>query len=245
MPQSAFFKQRNRCLTDQNQTSHWTMKKLILIIALTTFLAGLSALGQGYFQFVTGKSQVWDGFSGGVATLSTRVNTAFLWAANGATPSVAAFASSVPSSTTVATSFFMASAAWTAILTDPNFTLAINSANGQIAVQQTTANGAINYNGGAAFGVQGTSVGTTYSVFFIGWNYAYATPQLAAAAASTDGYVGWSSPFSYTATAFTATANSMSGVTPAFGVTGPIPEPSTLALTGLAGLSLMLLRRRK
>jgi hypothetical protein len=63
------------------------MKKIILIASLTASLTGLSAFGQGYFQFVTGKSQVWDCFTGS-PQLATTVNVAFLWAANGSVPVV-------------------------------------------------------------------------------------------------------------------------------------------------------------
>jgi hypothetical protein len=215
------------------------MKKLILIASLITSFTALSALGQGYFHFFTGKSQVWDQLDGGGSpALSTSINTAFLWAPNGSVPMVSSLGASSPVS---GFPIYTASSVWTAILTDPNFTPAINNANGQMAIQRTSSFGSISYNSGISFPVTGTSVGTGYSVFMIGWDGAYATPALAQAASAG---VGWSAPFSYTAVAFTTIPNTMSGVTPAFGVWG-VPEPSALALAGLGGLSLMLLRRRK
>jgi len=221
------------------------MKKLVLISTLIASFAGLSAFGQGYFQFVTGKSQAWTGFNGGAAALSTSVNVAFLWAPSGAVPSVSALGVSVPNSTTVAASTYTTAAAWTAILTDPNFTLAVASANSTIAVQRTAANGGAAFNSNIAFGVTDTSVGTAYTLFIIGWNGAFATPALAQAAAGTTGYVGWSQPFAYTAYAQSAVPTSFGALGGQFGVAGMVPEPSTMALAGLGGLSLLLFRRRK
>jgi hypothetical protein len=212
------------------------MKKIILIATLIASLTGLSAFGQGYFQFVTGKSQVWDCFTSGSPQLATTVNVAFLWAANGSVPVVASLYGSTP--TSGLPPLYAISAAWSDILTDPNYTFAANSGNGQVAVTQSTSSGALNY---GPLAVTGTMVGTTYSLFMVGWDANYATPVLASAA---NAAVGWSASFSYTAYAATATSSSMSGLTPAFGVWG-VPEPSTLALAGLGSLSLLLVRRRK
>jgi hypothetical protein len=214
------------------------MKKFIVIASLTTSLTGLSAFGQGYFQFTTGKSQVWDCFSSGSPQLATTVNVAFLWGANGAVPAVGSLMASTPAS---GFPTYTTSAAWTAILTDPNFTLAVNNANSQVAVAQSAAGGSITYNGGTAFGVSGTSPSVAYSLFMVGWDANYATPALASVA---NAAVGWSAPFTYTATAFTAVPTSMSGRTAAFGVWG-IPEPSTLVMAGFGSLFLLLFRRRK
>jgi hypothetical protein len=219
------------------------MKKLVLISTLVATFAGVSAFGQGYFLFTSSKSTVYNGFTGGAAALNTAVNTAFLWSADTtATAKVAEYGTSVASSTTVATSTYSAANAWADILTDANFTLAVNAANSQVAVMRTTSAGAINYNAGAVFAITGTTAGTAVRVFEIGWNGAYATPSLASAAVN-DGYVGWGQAFNYTPTVFTATANNMPSV--AFGVAGIIPEPSTIALAGLGALSLLAFRRRK
>ena len=214
------------------------MKKLLRITAFISALTALSAFGQGYFQFTTGKSQAWDALDDGPATLSTRINTSFLWAANGAVPQVAGLGNSTPPNNLTPP---VASAAWTAILTDPNFILAVNGGNGQLVVQRTAANGSIAYNGGLVFPIIGTSPATVYSLFMISWDGAYATPILAQAASAA---VGWSGAFSYTATALTASPNSMVGLTAGFEARG-VPEPSAFALAGLGGLSLWLFRRRK
>jgi len=219
------------------------MKKLVLISALVATFGG-ATFGQGYFNFQGTKSAVWDGFT--TPTTSQRdsnVNVAFLWAASGSVPGVtnATGMTYVPNTTTVANSTYSAAAAWTAILTDPNFTLAVNSANSAVAVAQTLSSGAFQY-GAGQFGVTGTAVGGTYAVYEIGWSAAYATPALAAASANP--YVGWSGVFTYTAQASTSTPVNMAA--PAqWGVAGTVPEPTTLALAGLGGLGLLLFRRRK
>ena len=215
------------------------MKKYVGIILLSASIAGLSAFGQGYFSFTSGKSQVYDGFSSYPLAPSSRVDVAFLWGAQGAVPEVEALANGVSLGTPQT---WTPAAAWTAILADPNFTLAVDNNTGAPAVINTTSNGAISYNSGSAFPVTGTTVGTPYTLFMIGWNSIYATPVLAAAANS---FVGWSQAFDYTAASSTSVPNSMNGLTPPFGVVGLIPEPSAITVAGLGGLSIWLLRRRK
>ena len=217
------------------------MKKLVLISTLIASFAGVSAFGQGYFQFTGGKSQVYDGFSTGVSHTATTVDVAFLWAASGDVPEVSSIMSAVPTTATTGNSTYLTSAAWSAILTDPNFTLAVNNASSTLASVASLATGAVSYNTGTAFAVSGTSPSTTYSLFMIGWNGLYATPALAAANGSA---VGWSSVFSYTAATVTGIPQNMSGLAPNFGVAG-VPEPTTIALCGLGALSLLAFRRRK
>ena len=78
------------------------MKRIILITSLVISLIGLTAFGQGYFVFQTGKSQVWDGFTTGVPHPGPTVNVAFLWAANGSVPMVDSLSVSTPPSNTPA-----------------------------------------------------------------------------------------------------------------------------------------------
>ena len=92
------------------------MKKLVLISTIMATFASLSAFGQGYFQFATGKSQVYDGFSTGVAHTSSSVDVAFLWAAQGAVPEVSSILSSVPTTATTGNTTWTTTAAWSAIL---------------------------------------------------------------------------------------------------------------------------------
>jgi hypothetical protein len=219
------------------------MKKLVIISTLIATVAG-TAFGQGYFQFASNKSQVWDGFTTpSTAARTSNVNVSFLWSANtAAVPLVAGILASTPNTTTVNASTWNASAAWTAILTDPNFTFALNqNAANALVVTPSLTTGAVNYNGGSVFGIAGTTANIAVRVFEVGWNGAYATPSLAEAGNSA---VGWSAAWIYTPTAFTAAPAAMNA--PAqWGTGGIVPEPSTLALAGLGGLSLLLFRRRK
>jgi len=213
------------------------MKKLVLISTLIATFAGLSAFGQGYFVFTTAKSQAYlNGAVGG-----TGVDLAFLWGSASDTPEVNGILSSVPTSASTGNSAWQASTAWSDILTDPNFTLALNNTSGLVAVAASPVNGAASYNAGGAFGVQGTQPTTAYHLFMIAWSSAYATPALAAAA---NAAVGWSSVFTYNSYALTSTPTGMTASTPAFGVGGIVPEPTTMALAGLGGLALLAFRRR-
>jgi hypothetical protein len=128
--------------------------------------------------------------------------------------------------------------AWNDILNDPNFTLAYDNNTSALAMTHTIGSfGGFNYNG-SAFPIAGTTVDSTYTFYVIGWDAHFASPQLAAASGSV---VGWSQPFSYTAVSQIEIPGNMS-VNP-FGVL-LVPEPSTMALMSLAGLSLFLFRRR-
>ena len=186
------------------------MKKLVLISTIMATFASLSAFGQGYFQFATAKSQVYDGFSTGVAHASSSVDVAFLWAASGAVPEVSSILSSVPTTATTGNTTWTTTAAWSAILSDPNFTLAVEFGNAVRWQVATTTAGAISYNGGGAFGGPLTTSPAPYTLFMIGWNGAYATPALASAAGAA---VGWSSAFNYTPLAASTLSSSMSGST--------------------------------
>jgi len=226
------------------------MKKILTIGLVVASFAATSSFGQGYFQFVTGKSQTYDG-SGAAAVLDTAVNVTFLWApATTADSGILTTASlKTGNSNTLASAVGYTDAqAWAAIL-GSGFTAAINTNTQVAAISPTASNGSTTYNGGANFGVSGTAgttPGTAYSVFLVGWTGTYANIAAAAAAGAP---VGWSTVFQYTAglNAASSTVN-FGGLSPSFGVFSPFvptPEPTTLALAGLSGASLLLFRRRK
>ncbi len=217
------------------------MKKIIALSLLAVTLASTSAFGQGYFIFSSGKSQVWDGFTtAGTSAIGATENTAFLWAA-ASTSTPMPLASTPTNGTSLTPESYTVAQAWTTILSGA-FTLAQNSSGNTLVVSPTLSNGSISYNSGVSFGVTGTAINTTYSVFEIAWNSAYATPALAAANNSA---VGWSSVFQYAAVDTVGFANTMP--TTKFGVFTPasVPEPGTMALAALGGASLLLFRRRK
>jgi hypothetical protein len=219
------------------------MKKLLTIATMAATLAGISAFGQGYFLLGGNAGAVWTSPSlpGGPARGPAVYDVALLWApGNGVTPAVDSIMASTPTNFAGSVS---ATAAWNAILTDGNFQLAYNN-NTALPVQSGTGgNGNFAYNGAGTFPISGTaSAGGSATLFLIAWSNAYATPALAQAAGS---ILGWSAPFNYSYTSQIGTPGSIAaaGFAP-FGVVG-VPEPTTMALAGLAGLSLLLFRRRK
>jgi len=224
------------------------MKKLIVISTTCAMLASVSAFGQGYLGFASAKSQVWLGgvIGGGAASA---LSVSFLWGnANVASgPSTLSGIASAPTSTAGSVQVAWGGSnpnatAWTAILTDPNFTLAQNVNGGNAVVAQPVlANGSFNYGN---VPINGTTAGNTVYCYEIAWNGGYATPALAAAGGAS---LGWGNVWSYSLTASTQAAGSIGAAANQFGVGQyvPIPEPATMALGGLGALSLLLFRRRK
>jgi hypothetical protein len=209
------------------------MKKITLIATLAMTLSGLSAMGQGYFSFSGAVGGVWDDWSTGVARRAATNRVAFLF---GTGP--AAITGIMPS---VPTNYVgnLPTAAWDAILNDPNFHLATNNTSLNIISALCVANGAWNVAGTQP--VLGTAP-QGYQVYVIGWDANYLSPY---AAAFANAAVGWSSVFNYTAVNQIGTPATMpaSGLLP-FGV-APIPEPATFTLAGLGAAALLIFRRRR
>lgn len=215
------------------------MRKTIAISLLTGWLAATSAFGQGYFAFTSGKNQVYDCFTVPTPTVGGNVRVSFLWAAAGTTPVVDIFLVSTPTSANTVLVYTIPQA-WAAIL-NGQFNFATNAADNSLVKATLSSTGVINYNGGSPFGALGTTPNTTYTIYEVGWDSAYANPWLAAAAQSA---VGWSNPIQYTAVTSTFFVNSMIGQFASFGVFG-VPEPTTMTLAALGGLSLLAFRRFK
>ena len=117
---------------------------------------------------------------------------------------------------------------------------ATNSGTGILVTQNTLGSGNIGGWNYGEFQLFGTTAGNAYQFIAIGWN---STSSMFASTA-----LGWSDPFNY-ATGSSAsdplgTTSFSQGGMNQFGV-APVPEPSTIALAGLGGLSLLLFRRRK
>jgi len=217
------------------------MKKTLITVALT--IASLASFGQGYFAFSGTPRSAWDSFTTqGVSHGAATMDVSFLWGAQGAVPSVDSILASTGTNNASFSSAAQQTAAWTAILNDPNFTLAYNTTLGATVQVGTSAAGGWSYNSAATFPVQNTGA-NSYTVYVIAWSNAYATPAAAQAANSA---VGWSNPFTYAAVSSIGTPLSFaaSGMLP-FGVITSVPEPTTMALVGLGGLAVLAFRRRK
>jgi hypothetical protein len=218
------------------------MKKILIIATVASALSGLSAFGQGYFEFVGPTRGVWDGFSTGVPRLSTNMTAAFLFSSStSVSPTLAGLYGPVP--TNSAGFSYNATAAWNAIMTDPNFHFATDGNNGNVIVTTGVGgNGSINYLTAASFPVAGSVVGNNL-VYVIAWDKSLgATPAAAAAAGAA---VGWSAVLTYNAVAQIGTPPSLTaaGFIP-FGVAA-VPEPTMFTLAGLGSALMLILRRRR
>ena len=224
------------------------MKKTILT-ALAVMALGASTYAQGLFLFSGNTKTAWDNYSvANIGKLAADINVSFLFAPSSSTALITSVLSSTPTNAATLGTTYSASAAWSAILTDPNFHLATNSSGNTLVQSTTTAGGAWTYNSSGSFAVNNTAGNTQYSIYIIGWSSAYANPFLAAAA---NAPLGWSSVFTYTSGQLPSGPGPFPAGTPAqqFGViqgtTAPVPEPGTLVLAGLGGLSLLAFRRKK
>jgi hypothetical protein len=234
------------------------MKKLIAILAATIGLGGLSAFAQDWITVAnSGNYVVWDQFSTpGTAKVAglNDVNIEVLWAVSGTTDLLGG------GSATNGASATSPSAAQTDISTmlSSGWTLAQNSASGAgtaaLGTVETTSGGVtggkggsvVAYNGGNPFEVDTSSTGasgSTIELLYIAFNGG-------ASSYLTASDLGWTSmlsePIGTTSGDPNATTPQTFGPSTgtSFGVS-PVPEPTTLALAGLGGLSMLGLRRRK
>jgi hypothetical protein len=220
------------------------MKRLLALTITLITAIGTNAFAQGYVLFVTGKASVYDEFTtpGTGVVAPGDVTATFLWAAAGTTdPLGAGVATNGVSSlsggwNTVAS---MLSSGWN-IATDYDA-----SAEADVADNATGSfKGELVYNGGTSFQLANAASGSTYEFVVIGWDNLTGATTLGQA--MTDNVaMGWSSSFDYTLESPAGTSLetfSQSGETP-FGI-APVPEPATLALAGLGGLSMLFLRRK-
>ena len=218
------------------------MNKTILPLICAISFTHLAARADGYAFFSGLPRSVWDGFNQPTSKVAPTINVGLFWGTG--TPLVDSIATSTPTNSALGLGF-AAVTAWVEILYDPNFQLAMDSKAGVGVVQTVSALGSWFYTttGGVInFPIQGTTDQTTYTMFVVGWDHAYPTPQAAAAANSP---VGWSAPFSYTLVNEIGTPPPLSaaGFTP-FGV--PVmPEPGVISLVALGFSGLLVTRRRR
>jgi len=217
-------------LTNRNKTTNPDMKKILTTISIVAMTAG--AFAQGYVTFGNGAGTLYS--TNGVAAGEAASTTAYYFDVL-----VSAWTGSVVS---IADSSALGSWLDTGLLT-------VNKVNGQPgAITQLADVQANNWN-----------IGVTNEFVIVGWSAGLGTNWTSALAAVTAGTSGW---FGYSLPSFEASGAAPPG-TPSTLLSGslgpqpygtpiatginmtPVPEPVTLALAGLGGLSLLLLRRRK
>jgi len=218
------------------------MKKIIALTILAATFAATSAFSQGYVSLTVGKSGTWDDFTTpGTPAVDTKIDVAMFWAAASTTPNVDSIETSTPTAGSLNTA-----AAWADLAgvgNNNNFTLGVNANTSANIQMQTAANGGANF---GVVGVNGTSTGTTFTVFMVAWNNVGGTVNTLSAAAAANVAVGWSAPVQVPF--LSSTDPNLSADAPSFGQFGvltSVPEPGTMALAGLGGLSLLAFRRKK
>ena len=141
--------------------------------------------------------------------------------------------------------------AWSDVINDMNnngwFQLD-GATNSNPLYASVNANGSFLYNNSSSWSAANVNANTTYSVIELAWDTGNGLWTTLDLAEENDTYIGWSKVIQYTPTSNPTAPTIINGTLVGFyGVGGAlgVPEPSTVALAGLGGLSLMLIRRRK
>jgi hypothetical protein len=218
------------------------IKKITVTLAALVVAGGMSAFGQGFVNFSTAIHYVYDDFTTagtGVVNTTGGIDATFLWAST---------STSDPLGTGLATTgVTSAGSAWSTIssMLTSGWTVASDvtgtAKEADDAPIGTTAQ--LNY---GTFELGNTTGGNSYSFVVVACNNQGGTLGTLAQAEGAGTAVGYSSAFTYaTGAASTSPISTFnnSGLTK-FGVS-PVPEPASLALAGLGGLSMLFLRRRK
>src|SRR5208282_4267941 len=219
----------------------------ILVIATLAAFAALTSYGQGEINYQGFLHNVGNNYTlPGTVTYNTGIDVELFYAPASTTTAVSVIAaSSSPASLT-----YNVATAWADIMGNSTFQ-PVNGTNGNpVAVFQSAANGGGTYNASAGYSAPNLLPNITYTFYEVA-SYAGASGQYSTLAlANGNTYVGWSQAFQYTTVTSTGspppTPEGMNGTLVGnYLVGGTIPEPTTIALAGLGGLSLLLFRRRK
>jgi len=241
------------------------MKKQIALLATLIAACGFTAtaFGQDWITINTSAKVVWDNYNGSGSSTTPTIDNAgsgtldaiLLWAPTGtsdqlpsvgtsfglggtgtALDQVATNALSVGSANPISTINAMLGAGWK-IASDVNN----NNTNAIANNGGATAKGEVEYNSGSPFEVTGLTgaSGSSIEEILVAYN-ATASSWLTASD------LGWSNPFSNIIGTSSGDPNATQeqALANQFGVAA-VPEPATLALAGLGGLSMLFLRRRK
>jgi len=236
------------------------MKKQIALLATLIAASGFTAFGQDWLELsTTGTKYVWDESTTpgvGVTAAAGEYDVAFLWAPVGTADQLSSVGTEFAqnngaASDQVATNGVTSTGAGIAAIQSmlsSGWSIGEYFGGTSNVVSTTAAKGAISptsvfeLNGGT--GVSGSDI----EMVFIAFNTsdtALATGAGASGLSSVTA-LGWSNPFSQNVGSGSADPQATTGELSVngFGV-APVPEPTTLALAGLGGLSMLFLRRRK
>jgi hypothetical protein len=232
------------------------MKKQIAILATIIAASGFTAFGQDWITVADsqGNGVVWDSFtSPGVNEVAGAgvADVEVLWALQGTADPLgnSSPTNGTSSAAALATISSMLSGGWTIA---QNYDSGSGSAAlGTVFTDTGGTTGGkggsvVAYNGGDPFEIDESSTGATGSDIEL----LYLVYNSSASSWSTASALGWSSMYEET---IGLTAGDVNATEPqTFGESNgnsigvnPVPEPTTLALAGLGGLSMLFLRRRK
>jgi len=220
------------------------MKKTLILATLAAFTA-VSSYSQGFISYEGFLHNVGNNYTApGTVTYNTGINVELLFGPS----STATAVSAIANSSSPASFSYTIAAAWAAIQGDGSFSPVYGTNGTPVAVMGTGVTGSFVYNASAAYSALNLVPATTYHFYEVAWNTGGGVYTTLSAAAAAGMYVGWSQAFLYTpgATGVPPPATMNAALVGNFLVGGTVvPEPSTIALAGLGGLSLLLFRRRK
>ncbi|MGB8368428.1 MAG: PEP-CTERM sorting domain-containing protein [Limisphaerales bacterium] len=222
------------------------MKKTLVLATVAAF-AALSAYGQaGIYYYGFGHNVGNNYTTPGTVVYNTGIDVELFFGP----ASTATAVSTIANSSSPASLTYDIETAWADITGDTAFQPVPGTNGTPVAVFQSTAIGAGLYNNELEYQVNSLSAGTTYTFYEVAWYTDGGLYNTLSEAADDDTFVGWSQAFQYTPVSTTGapppTPTPMTEyLVGDYLVGGFIPEPSTIALAGLGGLSLLLFRRRK